>query len=178
MATRAAIRIALSRRVSRRVKQLRVDLTYKRRTDFTLGLGANLDRDQVLGPRPQTVADVVAGDDEIGPVLRDTSHPPAAELGAAALATSARPRTWRASRRGSASTRERGDPNRCAIAAYHGSWEQPVTNSFADRVLASAAKDDAPDFERPEGTGNETGEVNPTSRNAAAGDGSIRDAGQ
>jgi hypothetical protein len=61
-----------------------------------------------------------------------------------------------------ASTRSKGDPNRCAIAAYHGSWERP-DNGFADRVLASAAKGDAPDFEMPEGTGNDTGEVNPTS---------------
>jgi hypothetical protein len=62
------------------------------------------------------------------------------------------------------STRSKGDPNHCAIAAYHGSWERP-DNGFADRVLASAAKGDAPDFEMPEGTGNDTGEVNPTSRN-------------
>jgi len=81
MATRGAIRIALSRRV----KQLRVDLTCKRRTDLVFRLGAKLDRDQVLGPRPQTVADVVAGDDESGAVLRDTSHPLAAELGAGRL---------------------------------------------------------------------------------------------
>jgi hypothetical protein len=64
-----------------------------------------------------------------------------------------------------ASTRSKGDPNRCAVAAYHGSWERP-DNGFADRVLASAAKGDAPDFEMPEGTGNDTREVNPTSRDA------------
>jgi hypothetical protein len=66
------------------------------------------------------------------------------------------------------STRSKGDPNRCAIAAYHGSWERP-DNGFADRVLASAAKGDAPDFEMPEGTGNDTDEVSssghPTPRN-------------
>ena len=66
------------------------------------------------------------------------------------------------------STRSKGDPNRCAIAAYHGSWERP-DNGFANRVLASAAKGDAPDFEMPAGTGNDTGEVSssghPTSRN-------------
>ena len=66
-----------------------------------------------------------------------------------------------------ASTPSKGDPNHCAIAAYHGSWERP-DNGFADRVLASAAKGDAPDFEMPEGTGNDTGEVSssghPTSR--------------
>jgi hypothetical protein len=65
------------------------------------------------------------------------------------------------------STRSKGDPNRCAVAAYHGSWERP-DNGFADRVLASAAKGDAPDFEMPAGTGNDTGEVSssghPTSR--------------
>jgi hypothetical protein len=63
------------------------------------------------------------------------------------------------------STRSQADPNRCAIAAYHGSWERP-DNGFADRVLASAAKGDVPDFEMPEGTGNDTGEVNSTSRAA------------
>jgi hypothetical protein len=62
------------------------------------------------------------------------------------------------------SARSKGDPNRCAIAAYHGSWERP-DNGFADIVLGTAAKGDAPDFEMPEGTGNDTGEVNPTSRN-------------
>jgi hypothetical protein len=56
------------------------------------------------------------------------------------------------------STRSKADPNRCAIAAYHGSWERP-DNGFADKVLASAANGDAPDFEMPEGTGNDTGEV-------------------
>jgi hypothetical protein len=56
------------------------------------------------------------------------------------------------------SPRSTGDPNRCAIAAYHGSWERP-DNGFADRVLATAAKGDAPDFEMPAGTGNDTGEV-------------------
>jgi len=68
------------------------------------------------------------------------------------------------------STRSKGDPNHCAIAAYHGSWERP-DNGFADRVLASAAKGDAPDFEMPAGTGNDTGEVSssghPTSRNTS-----------
>jgi hypothetical protein len=47
-----------------------------------------------------------------------------------------------------ASSRPKGDPNRCAIAAYHGSWERP-DSGFADRVLATAAKGDAPDFEMP-----------------------------
>jgi hypothetical protein len=56
------------------------------------------------------------------------------------------------------STRSKGDPNHCAIAAYHGSWARP-DNGFADRVLATAAKGDAPDFEMPDGTGNDTGEA-------------------
>jgi hypothetical protein len=68
-----------------------------------------------------------------------------------------------------ASTRSKGDPNRCAIAAWHGSWERP-DNGFADRVLASAAKGDTPDFEMPAGTGNDTGQVSssghPTSPDA------------
>jgi hypothetical protein len=55
-------------------------------------------------------------------------------------------------------TSSKGDPNRCAIAAYHGSRERP-DNGFADRVLATAAKGDAPDFEMPAGTGIDTGEV-------------------
>jgi hypothetical protein len=46
----------------------------------------------------------------------------------------------------------------CAIAAYHGSWERS-DNGFADIGLATAAKGDAPDFEMPAGTGNDTGEV-------------------
>jgi hypothetical protein len=66
------------------------------------------------------------------------------------------------------STRSKGEPNHCAIAAWHGSWERP-DNGFADRVLATAARGDAPDFEMPAGTGNDTGEVSssghPTSRN-------------
>jgi hypothetical protein len=39
-----------------------------------------------------------------------------------------------------------------------GSWERP-DNGSADRVLATAAKGDAPDFEMPAATGNDTGEV-------------------
>jgi hypothetical protein len=66
------------------------------------------------------------------------------------------------------STNSKGDPNHCAIAAYHGSWDRP-DNGFADMVLATADKGDAPDFEMPDGTGNDTGEVSssgrPTSRN-------------
>jgi hypothetical protein len=40
------------------------------------------------------------------------------------------------------------DPARCAIAAYGGSWDHP-DNKFADAVLTSAAKGDAPDFDMP-----------------------------
>jgi hypothetical protein len=40
------------------------------------------------------------------------------------------------------------DPSRCAIAAFGGSWTHP-DNRFADAVLTSAAKDDAPDFDMP-----------------------------
>jgi hypothetical protein len=53
------------------------------------------------------------------------------------------------------SSRSNGDPIRCAIAAYHGSWERPDT-SFADAVSTSVAKNDAPDFEMPSGAGIET----------------------
>jgi hypothetical protein len=38
------------------------------------------------------------------------------------------------------------------------SWERP-DNGFADMVLATAAKGNAPDFGMPAGTGNDTGEV-------------------
>jgi hypothetical protein len=37
----------------------------------------------------------------------------------------------------------------CAIAAYHGSWDSP-DNKFADAVLASVAKGDAPNFDMPD----------------------------
>jgi hypothetical protein len=47
------------------------------------------------------------------------------------------------------SSRAKGDPIHCAIAAYHGSWERP-DNNFADAVNTTVAGDDAPDFEIPE----------------------------
>ena len=53
------------------------------------------------------------------------------------------------------SSRSKGDPIRCAIAAYHGSWERPDA-SFADAVSTSVTKNDAPDFEMPSGSGIET----------------------
>jgi hypothetical protein len=49
------------------------------------------------------------------------------------------------------SNRSKGDPIRCAIAAYHGSWERP-DYGFADAVRTIVAKDNAPDFEMPAGT--------------------------
>jgi hypothetical protein len=53
------------------------------------------------------------------------------------------------------STRSKGDPIHCAVAAWHGSWERP-DNGFADAVRTTAAKDEAPDFEMPAGVGIET----------------------
>jgi hypothetical protein len=50
------------------------------------------------------------------------------------------------------SSRSKGDPIHCAIAAYHGSWERP-DYVFADAVRTIVAKDNAPDFEMPAGTG-------------------------
>jgi hypothetical protein len=47
------------------------------------------------------------------------------------------------------SSRAKGDPIHCAIAAYHGSWERP-DNNFAEAVNTTVAEDDAPDFEMPE----------------------------
>jgi hypothetical protein len=43
----------------------------------------------------------------------------------------------------------------CAVAAYHGSWQRP-DSGVADGVLTTAAKGDAPDFEMPAGTRNDT----------------------
>jgi hypothetical protein len=56
------------------------------------------------------------------------------------------------------STRSKGDPIYCAVAAYHGSWDRP-DNGFADVVLATVAKGDAPDFEMPAGTGIDTADI-------------------
>jgi hypothetical protein len=41
------------------------------------------------------------------------------------------------------------EPIHCAIAAYHGSWERP-DSKFADAVLTSVAKGDAPNFDMPD----------------------------
>jgi hypothetical protein len=43
------------------------------------------------------------------------------------------------------------DPNLCSVAVYRGSWERPDVK-FATDVLASVAKDDAPNFDMPRGT--------------------------
>jgi hypothetical protein len=56
------------------------------------------------------------------------------------------------------SARSKGDPIHCAVAAWHGSWERP-DNGFADVVRATVTKDDAPDFEMPDGTGIDTAEI-------------------
>jgi hypothetical protein len=64
-----------------------------------------------------------------------------------------------------ASSRSKVDPIRCAIAAYHGSWERPDT-SFADAVSTSVTKNDAPDFEMPSGAGIETAEIDASRRPA------------
>jgi hypothetical protein len=68
----------------------------------------------------------------------------------------------------SASTRSKGDPNHCAIAAWHGSWERP-DNGFADRVLVLAAKGEHLMRRCRAGTGIDDAEVSssrhPTSRN-------------
>jgi hypothetical protein len=54
-----------------------------------------------------------------------------------------------------ASSRSKGDPIHCAVAAFHGSWERP-DNGFADAVQATVAKGDAPDFEMSDETGIDT----------------------
>jgi hypothetical protein len=96
------------------------------------------------------VADVVAGDDEIG---ADTSHP---LLGAGRLGDEceAQDLACEPSRTSEHAREETRTMRHCLLP----SRERP-DNGFADRVLASAAKGDAPDFETPAGTGNDTGEV-------------------
>ncbi len=54
-----------------------------------------------------------------------------------------------------ASSRSKGDPIHCAVAAWRSSWDRP-DNGFADAVSTSVAKNDAPDFEMPSGAGIET----------------------
>ena len=50
------------------------------------------------------------------------------------------------------------DSTRCAIAAYRGSREHP-DNKFADAVLASLAKGDAPNFDMPDEIGDRSDDV-------------------
>src|SRR5262249_21950358 len=50
------------------------------------------------------------------------------------------------------------DPIYCAIAAYHGSWDRPDT-WFADAVLATVKKGNAPNFEMPKDADLETDDV-------------------
>jgi hypothetical protein len=63
------------------------------------------------------------------------------------------------------SSRSKDDPIHCAIAAYHGSWERP-DYGFADAVRTIVAKDDAPDFEMPAGTGIDTADTGSSRRPA------------
>jgi hypothetical protein len=63
------------------------------------------------------------------------------------------------------SSRSKGDPIHCAVAAWRGSWERP-DNGFADAVRTSVAKNDAPDFEMPSGAGIETAESGSSQRPA------------
>jgi hypothetical protein len=47
--------------------------------------------------------------------------------------------------------RLKNDPTFCAVAVYRGSWSDPDTR-FADTVMASVAKGDAPNFDMPKNT--------------------------
>jgi hypothetical protein len=47
---------------------------------------------------------------------------------------------------------------RCAIAAYRGSWDRP-DSKFADAVLTSLAKGDAPNFDMPDEIGDRSDDV-------------------
>src|SRR4029077_5666979 len=64
------------------------------------------------------------------------------------------------------SSRSKGDPIHCAIAAYHGSWERP-DYGFADAVRTIVAKDDAPDFEMPAGTGRDAADIGSSRQSAS-----------
>jgi hypothetical protein len=50
------------------------------------------------------------------------------------------------------------DSTRCAIAAYRGSWDRP-DNKFADAVVTSLAKGDAPNFDMPDEIGDRSNDV-------------------
>jgi hypothetical protein len=47
--------------------------------------------------------------------------------------------------------RLKGDPMLCAVAVYHGSWDQPDVK-FAESVTATATRGDAPNFDMPKDT--------------------------
>jgi hypothetical protein len=63
------------------------------------------------------------------------------------------------------------DPTSCAVAVYRGSWGEPDTR-FADAVMASVAKGDAPNFDMPTNTSMEfldvASETSPRLENAAS----------
>jgi hypothetical protein len=50
------------------------------------------------------------------------------------------------------------DSTHCAIAAYRGSWDRP-DNKFAEAVLTSVAKGDAPNFDMPDEIGDRSNDV-------------------
>ena len=56
------------------------------------------------------------------------------------------------------SQRLNGEPIYCAMAAYRGSWERP-DSAFADAVRTSVVKNDAPNFEMPDDTSLDSGEI-------------------
>jgi hypothetical protein len=64
------------------------------------------------------------------------------------------------------STRSKGNPIHCAVAAWHGSWERP-DNNFADAVQTTVAENDAPDFEMPAGATIETTNIGPSQQPAS-----------
>jgi hypothetical protein len=59
----------------------------------------------------------------------------------------------------------KADPVRCAIAAYHGSWDRP-DNKFADVVAMSAVNGDAPNFDMTGNTDVGSGQLTPEVRGA------------
>jgi hypothetical protein len=54
--------------------------------------------------------------------------------------------------------RSSADPMFCAVASYHASWERPDI-TFANAVMASVAKEDAPNFDMPKDIGIESTDV-------------------
>jgi hypothetical protein len=51
-----------------------------------------------------------------------------------------------------------GNSIHCAVAAYYGSWDHP-DNKFADVVLTSVAKGDAPNFDMPDEIGARSNDI-------------------